>query len=195
MKAMNHFVVELENQFYDTITTKGGMKFHIDPKWNEFENRVMEGPVRALPAKHDTPVDIGDTLYFHHLVVMQDGQRLGAGDNDFLVLYDPTTCISNQSIAYKDQHTDKVYALGDWCLLSPIDQEEDFSSEIIEIISLKKSPPKTAKLWRGNQITEELGLKEGDVVAFKKNMDYSVKINGEEKYRVDPADLLYVFND
>lgn len=195
MKAMNHFVVELEKQLHDTVTTESGIKFHIDPKWNEFENRVVEGPVKALPAKHDTPVRIGDTLYFHHLVVLQDGQRLGAGDNDFLVLYDPVTCVSNQAIAYKDQDTGEVNPLGDWCLLTPVNQEEDFTSEVVEVITFKKAPPKKAKLWKGNALSNELGVTEGDVVAFKKNMDYSIKIDGEEKYRVDAQDLLFVYND
>jgi co-chaperonin GroES (HSP10) len=195
MKAMHHFIVELENQFHDTITTKGGIKFHIDPKWNEFEYRVVEGPVKALPAKHDTPVGIGDTLYFHHLVVLQDGQRLGGTEKDFLVLYDPITCVSNQAIAYKDQMTGEVKPLGDWCLLSPIPQEDDVTSDVIEVVQFKKKPPKTAKLWRGNAQTMEMGLTEGDIVGFKKNMDYSLMIDGQEKYRVDAGDLLFVYND
>jgi hypothetical protein len=195
MKAMNHFVVELEKRFNDTITTDSGIKFHIDPKWNEFENRVVEGPVKALPAKHDTPVRVGDTLYFHHLVVLQDGQRLGAGENDYLVLYDPNTCVSNQAIAYKDQDTGEVHPLGDWCLMSPVEQEEELASEVLEIVSLKTPPPKTAQLWKGNVATMDLGLTEGDIVGIKRNMDYSLMIDGKEKYRVDPEDLLYVYND
>jgi hypothetical protein len=177
MKAMNHFVVELEKRFHDTITTDSGIKFHIDPKWNEFENRVVEG------------------LYFHHLVVLQDGQRLGAGENDYLVLYDPNTCVSNQAIAYKDQDTGEVHPLGDWCLMSPVEQEEELASEVLEIVSLKTPPPKTAQLWKGNVATMDLGLTEGDIVGIKRNMDYSLMIDGKEKYRVDPEDLLYVYND
>ena len=195
MKAMHHFVVELEKQFHDTVTTESGIKFHIDPRFNEFENRVVEGPVKALPQKYDTPVRIGDTLYFHHLVVLQDGQRLGGSENDFLVLYDPVTCVSNQAIAYKDQDTGEIHPLGEWCLLNPMEQEEDFASEIIQVIRLKKNPPKYAELWRGNSVTESLGVAVGDRVAFKKNMDYSIKIDGQERFRVDANDLLFVYND
>jgi co-chaperonin GroES (HSP10) len=35
----------------------------------------------------------------------------------------------------------------------------------------------------------------GDRVAFKKNMDYSIKIDGQERFRVDANDLLFVYND
>jgi co-chaperonin GroES (HSP10) len=44
-------------------------------------------------------------------------------------------------------------------------------------------------------LSNELGVTEGDVVAFKKNMDYSINIDGKEKYRVDAQDLLFVYND
>ena len=195
MKAMHHFVVELEKQFHDTVPTESEINFHIYTRFNEFENSVVESPVKALPQKYDPPVRIGDTLYFHHLVVLQDGQRLGGSENDFLVLYDPVTCVSNQAIAYKDQDTGEIHPLGEWCLLNPMEQEEDFASEIIQVIRLKKNPPKYAELWRGNSVTESLGVAVGDRVAFKKNMDYSIKIDGQERFRVDANDLLFVYND
>lgn len=195
MKAMNHFIVKLEKTLNDTMTTDSGIELHVANRFNEFEHRVMEGPVTALPAKHDTPAQVGDTLYFHHRVVLQEGQPLGTQEKEYLVLYDPITCVSNQAIAYKEKDSGEVSTLGDWCLMTPVDQEDEMTSEIIEVITHKKPPPKKAQLWRGNHLTEELGLSEGDVVAFKKNMDYSIKIDGEEKFRVDPTDLLYVYND
>ena len=39
---------------------------------------------------------------------------------------------------------------------------------------------------------EELGVKKGDVVGFRKNMDYRFKIDGKEYYRTRSEDLLYV---
>ena len=46
---------------------------YVDSKWNEFKHRVTEGPVVCAPPKHDTGVEEGDTLYFHHLVVINEG--------------------------------------------------------------------------------------------------------------------------
>ena len=51
------FVVELDKQIKDTITTDGGLELYVDSKWNEFKHRVTEGPVVCAPLKHDTGVE------------------------------------------------------------------------------------------------------------------------------------------
>ena len=62
MKPLDLFVVELDKQIKDTITTDGGLELYVDSKWNEFEHRVTAGPVVCAPLKHDTGVEPGDTL-------------------------------------------------------------------------------------------------------------------------------------
>lgn len=76
MKTLDIFVVELENQINDTVTTESGFVLHKPEGFREFENRVNEGPVVCSPIRYDTGVKEGDTLYFHHLVVMNEGQAL-----------------------------------------------------------------------------------------------------------------------
>jgi len=71
MKTFDLFVVELKKTIKDTIKTDSGLELYIDNRFNEFENRVTEGPVVAVPFKYQTGVEVGDTLYFHHLVVYQ----------------------------------------------------------------------------------------------------------------------------
>lgn len=195
MNMMYHFVVELDKQLHDTVTTAGGMELYIDNRFNDFEHRVMEGPVKAVPKKYDTPVRVGDTLYFHHLVVLQEGQKLTGSEKDFMVKFDPDVCVANQAIAYKDQDTGEVKSLGQWCLLEHVDQHDELTSEIIEIIDNSKKLPTEGRLWCGNEFTDGLGVKVGDIVGFRQNMDYRIQIDGEEKYRVDADDLLYVHND
>ena len=63
MKTLDLFVVELDKQIKDTITTDGGLELYVDSKFNEFKHRVTEGPVVCSPLKHDTGVEPGDTLY------------------------------------------------------------------------------------------------------------------------------------
>ena len=74
MKTLDLFIVELESQTNDTIKTESGLELYIDTKFNQFEHRVTEGPIVASPGKYDTGAKAGDTLYFHHLVVMNEGQ-------------------------------------------------------------------------------------------------------------------------
>lgn len=101
MKTLDIFVVELEKQFNDTIKTDSGLELYVDNRFNEFEHRVTEGPVVCSPLKYNTGVEEGDTLYFHHLVVINEGQVLTGNDNHYLVRYDPNHTINNQAIAYK----------------------------------------------------------------------------------------------
>jgi len=123
MKTLDLFVVELDKQINDTITTDNGLELYVDSKFNEFKHRVTEGPVVASPLKHDTGVEEGDTLYFHHLVVLNEGQVLTGHDKHYLVRYDPDQTINNQAIAYKSSKSGHIYTLGGWALLTPVEED------------------------------------------------------------------------
>ena len=191
MKTFNLFIVELERTINDTITTSGGLELYIDNRFNEFENRVTEGPVVAVPFKYETCVEPGDTLYFHHLVVINEGQPLTGNDNHYLVRYDEDHAINNQAIAFKDSDTNSIHPLSGWSLLEPVEEEEVQESEIIEVVKLKQKPTTRGRVAFTSSGVEEVGLKVGDVVGFKENRDYRIKIDGKEYYRTRIQDLMY----
>jgi len=192
MRTFDLFVVELEKRLNDTITTDSGLELYIDTRFNEFERRVTEGPVVAVPFKHDTGVEVGDTLYFHHLVVVNDGQPLTGEDNHYLVRFDPEHTVNNQAIAYKSAKTGEIHPLAGWSLLEGVEEHEEKESDIIEVVKLKEKPVTKGMVAFQAPWVEELGLKVGDVVGFKKNMDYRIKIDGEEYYRTPADRLMYV---
>ena len=139
MKTLDIFVVELEKQFNDTIKTDSGLELYVDNRFNEFEHRVTEGPVVCSPLKYNTGVEEGDTLYFHHLVVINEGQVLTGNDNHYLVRYDPNHTINNQAIAYKSKKTGEVKPLMGWALLEFTEQEElETKSDLIEVVDLSE---------------------------------------------------------
>ena len=193
MKTFNLFVVELDKKLHDTITTEGGLELYVDNRFNEFENRVTEGPVVAIPFKYDTGVEEGDTLYFHHLVVLNDGQTLTGMKNHYTVRYDPKHTINNQAIAYKSKKTGEIKPLAGWSLLKPVEEEKELKSNIIEIVDLKEQLPTKGEVAFMSPWIEELGLEVGDIVAFQKNRDYRIKIDGQEYYRTRAEDLLGVY--
>ena len=193
MKTFNLFVVELDKKLHDTITTEGGLELYVDNRFNEFENRVTEGPVVAIPFKYDTGVEEGDTLYFHHLVVLNDGQTLTGEDNNYIVRYDPQHTINNQAIAYKSKKTGEIKHLGGWSFLKPVEEEKEVISNIIEIVDLKEELPTKGEVAFVAPWIEELGLEVGDIVAFQKNRDYRITIDGQEYYRTRSEDLLGVY--
>ena len=196
MRTYNYFVVELEKLINDTIVTESGFELYIDTKLNEngeFENRVTEGPVVCSPFKIDTGVEPGDTLYFHHLVVMQGGQVLTGDDNHYIVKCSKEA-LSNQAIAYKSQKDGVIRPLFGWSLLEPVEEEEESLSELIEAVTLREKLPTSGRVAFASEELDELGVGVGDVVGFKENRDYRIKIDGKEYYRTRTEELLYVEN-
>ena len=191
MKTFNLFVVELNKLVDDTITTDSGLELYIDTRFNEFENRITEGPVVAVPFKYETGVKPGDTLYFHHLVVINEGQPLTGDDNHYLVRYDEDHAINNQAIAFKDSDTGDVHPLAGWSLLESVEEKKVQESEVIEIIKLDEKLPTRGRVAFTSSGIEAIGLKVGDVVGFKENRDYRITIDGKEYYRTRIEDLMY----
>lgn len=196
MRTFNLFVVKIENRLKDTITSESGFELYVDAKFNDFKNRTTEAPVICVPFKYDTGVEIGDTLYFHHLVVLggdNNGQIFTEEDNTYIVSYDPDHAISNQAIAYKSQKDEKIRCLTGWCLLKSVEQEElTLQSDLIEIVDLTEKLPTKAEVVYTCKEADEMGVAPGDVVGFKQNRDYRITIDGQEYYRTRAEDLMYV---
>ena len=193
MKTLDLFVVELDKQLKDTIKTDSGLELYVDSKWNEFKHRVTEGPVVCAPLKHDTGVEPGDTLYFHHLVVLNEGQVLTGHNKHFLVRYDGEHTINNQAIAYKSAKSGHIHPLAGWALLEPVEQDEEpgTTSDVIEIVKLEQPKVRKARVAFDAPWLEELGIGVGDVVGIKKNRDYEITIDENKYFRVRAEDILY----
>jgi len=146
----------------------------------------------AVPFKYNTGVEVGDVLYFHHLVVVNDGQPLTGEDNNYLVRYDPNHTVNNQAIAYKSAKTGRIHPLAGWTLLEGVEEGEEQESGVIDVIKLKDNPITKGMVAFTAPWVEVLGLEVGDVVGFKENRDYRINIDGKEYYRVRAEDLMYV---
>tara|TARA_Y100000004_G_scaffold179856_1_gene223904 strand:+ start:1497 stop:2084 length:588 start_codon:yes stop_codon:yes gene_type:complete len=194
MKSLRKFIVNIPKKFNDTVKL-GDEEIYIETKFNEFEHRVMEGEVIALPAKYETPVKEGDTLYFHHHVVLQGGTPLPGMEDYYMVLYSPDSAIDSQAFAYKCKDTGKIGALSSWCLLEPVEEDFGLKSDIIEIVKTEKENPTQGKVTHTCSSCEDLGVEVGDTVGIGKNRDYLIKIDGKEYYRTRAEDFLYVITE
>jgi co-chaperonin GroES (HSP10) len=190
MKTMNLFVVKVDKPINDTMKTDGGLELFVDTRFNEFEHRQVFGEVVSAPLLIKNDVEPGDTLYFHHLVVVEGGQKIPWEENHYIVKCDKQFTIGNQAFAYKKKGSDEITPLFGWCLLeeAEVEKEEAF----IEIVNTEEDLPLTGVVSFDADCLEELDVKKGDEVGFEKNMDYRVKIDGKEYYRVRSEDLLYV---
>jgi co-chaperonin GroES (HSP10) len=192
MQTLNFFVVEIPKRINDTVRTESGFEIFIDPKFNEFKHRTTEAEVVSSPIKYKTGVKKGDTLYFHHLVVVNDGQPLTGIDDNYIVKCDPDYTIGNQAFAYKSKKTGKIKPLFGWAILEAVEEHIDKPSEVIEVITLQEKPTRKGRVAFDSQDLKDLKVKKGDVVGFAKDMDYRIMIDDKEYYRVRSEDLLYV---
>jgi co-chaperonin GroES (HSP10) len=181
----------MEKRTNDQITLSNGMSLYVDTKFDEFKHRINEAEILYPPLKVDTGAKAGDTLYFHHHVVVNDGQPLSGHKDSYIVNYSDNT-IENQAIAYRPQGTKDVIPLGGWVVLIPIKEEAPKMSEVIEVVKLKDSDIKKGKVAFHADYLGDIGISVGDVVGFNYKFGYPFKIDGETYFRMRLVDLLYV---
>ena len=183
-------MVELKHQINETVTPESGFLLPKPRVLSEFENRVTEGPVVCTPEKSDTGVKVGDTLYSHHLVVMNERQVLTGDDDHHVVRYDDVHTINNQARAYKCKDTGEVRPLAGWTLMEYVDEmTPGEQSDLIEVVKMEEEPVRKARVAFNAPWIEELGVEVGDVVGIPKNMDYNIRIAGKTYVRVRAADI------
>jgi len=201
MKPLYYFIVHIPKAVNDTIKV-GESELYLDSKFNEFQHRAHEGEVVGIPLKYNTGVDIGDTLYFHHHVVLggnhlvYNGQQLNENKDRrgqlvdgeqglYYVTYDggndPFVC---QAYAHKSKKSGKVKILGEWIFLTPAEQDAELKSDVLELVQKEKEYNQYGYIRYGSPKLEELGLHEGDKVFFMKNADCLMEVDGEKLYRV-----------
>jgi len=192
MKSLEHFIVEIDKELQDTIKTESGLELYIDTKFDEFQHRTTEGKILAAPAKYDTGAKAGDTIYFHHHVVINGGSPLCKEDNQYIVNYNHEHASANQAIAYKDSSTSEIHPIKGWSLLEPVDEDDSRSEgSVIEVVEIQERPVLKGVVSFDTSELDELGVSSGDTVGFKKNRDYRIRIDGKEYYRVAVSELLY----
>jgi co-chaperonin GroES (HSP10) len=76
-------------------------------------------------------------------------------------------------------------------LLDPPEEKKKEEEGLIKVVNLKEKPITTGVVSFTSEDLDEIGVSTGDVVGFKKNRDYRIKINGKEYYRVAISELLY----
>lgn len=190
MRSIYDFFVRLPKAFNDEIQM-GDTSLYLDPKFNEFKNRKMEAEVVAIPEKYKTNVKVGDTLYFHHHVVIAgNGRGQVVKDDIYYIRFNPNNGHACQAYAFKCQDTGEVELISDWIFLVPEEQKNEEVTESGIVVSTKK--PKYNQfgyvLYDSPRV-QELGLKSGDKVMIMKNTDYEMEVDGQILYRVHMDDI------
>jgi hypothetical protein len=185
MRPLHHFIVRIPNKFKDEVSFNGG-KLKLVSKFNEFEHRHNSAEIIGAPKGFDC---VGDTLYFHHHVVME--QMYDIGDDLYLVNYDPDGGYGNHAIAVQDK-TGNIDMLGDWCFVLPPDEPEEETSDSGIILSIKEEPKLEGELLSLPRDAEWIGAESGDVVGYRPNSEYEMELqDGTKVYRMRITELVY----
>ena len=188
MNPLRHFVVRLPEKFKDEVKLGDKTTIKIVTKFNQFEHRFNYGEIVAAPSQFANHK--GDTLYFHHHVVME--QIYDIGDDLYLVSYEPEGGYSNHSIAIEDKDGN-ITMLGDWCFVLPPDEPEEKTTASGIVLTLKEEPKLEGKLLTLPEDSEWIGTKPGDLVGYRKNSEYETELlDGSKVYRMRTTELVYV---
>ena len=190
MKPLKDFIVYVPERVNETKKI-GDIEIYIDTKFNEFEHRVMHGEVMGVPQKYKTDVEVGDTLLFHHHVVITP-QVVDQKHHLYQVLFDPNGGFSSQAYAVKKKDTGEVIALGDWVFLEPIRPEAKLKSDLLEIVSYDTPRNEKGKIKYASDKIKEHGLEVGDTVFFQKDADYEMLIDNQTLWRMLVQHLMVV---
>lgn len=186
MRPIKDFIVHIPKKFKDEVSFNGGA-LKLVSKFNEFEYRVNSAKITGCPPGFDC---VGDTLYFHHHVVME--KMYDIGDDLYLVNYDCDGGYSNHAIAIEDK-AGNINMLGDWCFVAPPLEKEEKTSDSVIILSLAEEPELEGVLLYLPRDSAWLGAKSDDLVGYTKNSEYEMELaNGEKVYRMRITELVYV---
>lgn len=188
MRPLRQFIVNIPNKFKDEVKL-GDSTLKLVNKFNEFEHRYNYGKIVAAPVGFKRAA-IGQVLYFHHHVVVE--QRYDIGDDLYLVNYDPDGGYGNHAIAIENEAGD-IAMLGNWCFVAPPDEPEEETSDSGIILSIKEEPKDEGELVALPEDSEWIGASVGDLVGYTKNSDYKMDLlNGDTVYRMLTTELVYV---
>ena len=189
MKTLHHFLVEIPQKFKDEIKLSDETTLKLVTKFNEFEHRINYGTIVSCPKNCPVEFCEGQTLYFHHHVVME--QMYDIGEGLFLVTYDSNGGYGNHAIAIENEDGD-VTMLGDWCFVFPPRKAEETTTSSGIILTLKEEPKLEGMLYALPPDSEWIGTESGDVVGYTKNSEYEMELlDGTKVYRMRTTELLY----
>ena len=190
MKPLHQFLVRIPKKFKDEIKLSDETTLKLVTKFSEFEHRINQGEIVAAPKDFKGAPYIGQILYFHHHVVME--QMYDIGEDLYLVNYDPNGGYGNHAIAIEDE-AGRIHMLGDWCFVLPPDEEEETTTDSGIILEVKKEPKLEGELLALPKDSDWIGASAGDMVGYTKNSEYEMELlNGTKVYRMRTTELVYV---
>lgn len=187
MRGIAHYLIYLPQITKNEIHLDDGTILYLDASFNPVENRIPKAKVLAIPEHFDTPVQVGDYLYFHHNVVRNE--KFYVDKTTYAVPADPA-----DPLCYAYERDGKVEMLYDYMFLTP--GEENVDSERSGIaLNLKKDSVREGTIRYANrEQLDKLHAEIGDRVNFRRFRNAKYDIHGEQLFRVKVKDINWIYN-
>lgn len=205
MKTITKIFLRIPTENSRTLTLTNGITLFFDDSYNENWHRQQIGQIAYIPEKYttadnETPLKVGDVVYFHHLAT---------DDNNKIVIDGETLYMQPIEQIYAVKRGDEIIGLRDCVFVEQMVESED-SIKTASGIFLKSAPDETkqtgiviglppcSKEWNilGGDFKFDRKLKIGDTIFFKPKSEYQINADfGKRKvYKMPLENVLMVYN-
>lgn len=183
--SLDKYIIKLPQTHKDTIKV-GGKTLYLDASWNPIKNRIPFAEVVSIPSKIETPVKVGDVVYFHHNIVQNKMFKI---DDEHY--YIPAKISPPMVYAIKRDNT--ITPINGYMFIEPIEVEEIEKGGIYVVLN-NEWPSKGYIRYAAKESLDALGCSIGDKINFRKFRNYIIEINNEGLIRLRDKDVNFIYN-
>lgn len=178
MNSLYDYIIEPLGKRYNNEKKLGNKSIILNTKIEEFKSVNKKAKVISIPKAYDLPIKKGDIVYVHHNVFRRFYNMKGKQKN-------------SRSYFKEDLYfcsPDQIYLYNNGCNNSFLDR--CFVKPIVSNKLGQKVVPNIGLLKYGNNTLLNLGVKEGDLVSFPNQREWSFNVDGEILYCMKSKDIL-----
>lgn len=199
MQGLHEYIIEIPEALKNSIELSGGTKLYVDPTFNQqkWSNRI--GKVISKPIKIDSEIEKGDEVLIIDTVLFSRlDKKKGRVKSHFLLDEEkgwyrvPKGLI----VMYRKANKDWSCYLNN-ILLEPVFEKKETGSGLVipDVTYQKEVRYQNTKKQYGkvafiNSALRESGVKEGDIVYYRPDVDYKFSLEGKEYYHIQNEDVL-----
>ena len=174
MKSLLCFVVEPVGGKLYSSTRDNGLVVSTSKEDHTATNRFAV--VKSTPIGYDGPIQPGDTVMVHHNTFRKYFDIRGKEVYGPAHFRDNTFLVEEVFMYEKDG---EMKCVSPYCMVRPVGND---SSDIVEADA--KEAQQRGEMVYSNPELNELGVFDGDIVAFTPDSEYEFLVNGEKLYRM-----------
>jgi co-chaperonin GroES (HSP10) len=193
MKATVYFLVQVEEDYNNTIITASGKKMAINNSIDKVKYINRVGTI--VDAPKGSNASVGDKVLFHHNICRRSWDRGKKRQSHFYVrdqiYYIPLTEI----FLIKRQGSDQWEAIDPYVFLRPIEARHKKLPNGLEVIEEEYEQMRhlMGEIVYPSKVLANAGIKAGDMVAFQEESEYEFNIGGRIHYRMRTNDILGIY--